>query len=191
MDILEDNYAEWWDELTAAWQGYFDSEHTFATSSGTSDYALPSDFLKIKTVHARRNSGSRWIPCHQYNLEEEGRLSSNYLNAYHEGPGFWYRLTGDNIRLQPDPSGVYTVRLIYVPCAPKLSATSDTIDGKNGWEKLLVLMTVREIRERREESVSDVDRAIARQLERLRAAADDRSGAPEKIQDIDAAMGDW
>lgn len=112
-DVVNDALTEVWDLLVdASPPDYYASTTTVTTVAGTSAYALPSDFLKLRAVHVDEGS-DEFRPITEINEAEE--------------------------QVFRPPDGVYSVRLRYIPNFTTLSSNSSTFDGVNGWEELATL----------------------------------------------------
>lgn len=100
-------------------------------TSSVSVYALPSDFLSLKTIQLQ--NGSNWINMERTNLKMIG-LNTNYAGHYQ------YRLASSSIIFDPTPSSTGTqFRMHYVPASPVLTSDTDVWDGFNGWDDYVVV----------------------------------------------------
>jgi hypothetical protein len=166
--------SEVYDLLRSKWADYYTIETTLVTVAGVDTVALPSDFLSMLRLDLK--NGDIYYRINRYPLTEE----TDFQRAAQLGPNdakYHYRLEKNNIRLSPQPSGVDTLRISYIPCFTELSADGDTFDGFNGWEDLAVQMVLRKCDAREEKSTTERDREIARLTQRVLKAADGRDAA--------------
>lgn len=180
IDFIDSAYTEVYDLLVTKWEDYYVTELEFYTTAGQKYVAVPADFYKLLGVDI--NNGGTWSRLYRYNLHER--------NSNQSGNLYKYRLQDANINFIPTPTSAVQMRMLYIPCADKLTALTDSIDGINGWEELVVLYALRRCQVREETSVTAVDNEISRQLKRLDTAADARdAGEPESLGDF--MGGDW
>lgn len=114
----------------AAWPERFQTEATVTTAAGTATYALPAAWfgtIGVDCLDGGRYSALRALDEHERN-DFQGSGSP-------EG----FRVVGANLVIYPTPASVLTLRHIYVPTATALTATTDTIDGVLGHERLIEL----------------------------------------------------
>lgn len=95
-----------------------DTDYTFTTTSGTSEYALPSDFYKLLSVNAKVYGDQyRNIPRYNHGQRNHNALSSSY---------FRYKLKKTNkIEFVPTPEAGTNIKLEYVDNPPQLANNGD------------------------------------------------------------------
>ena len=115
---------------------YLKESTATATTSGTADYALPSDLIHLYGVDLTVDN--RTLALQDYSLIERNDFST--LNLPNTGTPVAFRVhTSGNVRFIPTPdSASYTYKFIYLPTATDLSSDSDTFDGVAGWEDWIV-----------------------------------------------------
>lgn len=161
---------------------YYVTTYTFSVVSGTTEYALPSDFYKLISCSVK--SGQEYLPLKKFSYQNRNRndfypYRSNRFNFRYE-----YRISGSNIILDPVPSSNDTIELIYIPMAVNLSADGDLLKGFNGWEEYIILDVAIKALRKEESDTSDLERDLARIVERLDRLADNRDiGQPATIID--------
>jgi hypothetical protein len=195
QDELEVALGTLWDLLVSKFEDYYTTTASWSTVAAQSSYALSTvvaagDFYKLLGVDVQL--GGTWYALTRYQLNERNDFQDG--SAFSEYGTKRYRLEGDNLIIQPTPQAVYPMRALYVKGAPKIASTADTIDGINGWEELLVALTVRRIKASLEESTTRFDEEIATLESRITAAADARdAGAPATILDVTSrrTLDDW
>jgi len=102
----------------------FLSSDAITTASGTTTYALPSDFDHLISVDMLADGHLSWLTS--YEMHERPGLASP--SAVGTGIPTTYRLRGSNIEVLPTPAGVYTVTIWYVPSATLAAADATTFD---------------------------------------------------------------
>lgn len=181
IDFIDSAHTEVYDLLVTKWEDYYTIEATFSTTSDSDAYALPSDFYKLMGLDI--NHGGTWNRLFRYNLHARNSHQDGLYN--YQGNTYLYRIQGNTVKFIPTPDTTESMRMLYIPSADKLTTLTDTIDGINGWEELVVLFALRRCQVREETSTVAVDKEIDRQVERLEVAADARdAGEPESLQDL-------
>lgn len=146
---------------------------TLTTSIGSATVALPANFYKERLLQIADSSmASGWNKLLPFTLDESHRFGTV------TGKNYRYRLQGGNIILSSTTPVVETLRLYYVPWSPIMTSDSDTLDGFNGYEELVIMMAWRKCVERQRLDTSGVDREIARLTARVTSASDGRNAQP-------------
>jgi len=135
VSFVSDEYTRLYAAYVAAEPDRFRTETTITGISGTSAYALPSDWLG--TIGVDHVSGSV--------RESLRRLSESDRNRYISGQGQSraYRIIGTNVVLYPSPNTGDSFTHIYIPTAPAISSTATTLDCRLGHERYLQLCVAR------------------------------------------------
>lgn len=137
---------------------------------GSSSIQLPADFYKLRKVEIQ--DGTRWRRLFPHDL-----AVANVINNPARAKGYRYRLQAAKLELVPTPTTTEVLRMYYIPFAPRLSADSDTWDGINNYEELVIQIAYRRCKEREELDTSQIEREIARLTMRIRTDADSRDAA--------------
>jgi hypothetical protein len=96
---------------------------TVSITSGTAEYALPSDFYALISLYIEAN-GERFWP-RQFQPSERSGLT-NPQDTY-TGIPYAYRIEAANIEFLPISSGSYTAKLYYAP-NPSTLTTGQALD---------------------------------------------------------------
>lgn len=168
-EFINEAIAECWDLLVQRWADYYITRANQALVAGTELYALPTDFYKLRKVEIVDSSSPSGYR----------RLRPAELEASHEfgTPVSWhykYRIEGGSLVIMPIPAQAETLRLFYIPYAARLVNDSDTFDGINGYEELVIQLAYKRCKEREELDTTPIDREIERLSLRIRDAADGR-----------------
>lgn len=151
------------------------------TTSGQLTYALPTDFYKLHKVWLTDGPLTTYAPLERVAPYEEPMLrSESGLPRFIEIHDGYYDLF-------PEPSGSYTINMLYVPRAAELVNDTDAFDGINGWEDYVAGYAAR--RMALKEGDVEVVNLIQQDLNKLTArieklGADRDSGTPKKVQDV-------
>lgn len=166
--------------LLAKWDIDRPAQHTeIATTAGTREYALPSDFVAVRLVEVLKASGSEdAYPIQAYNLSE-GHTSSTGLwgSAFATGEHLRYAIFGQGldgsetrIRFDPDPEGRY-FRVWYLAGPGTLVNDTDTYDGVVGWDDWVALWAAEQLMAKEESDPSLLIRRRSELSEVIRTIA--------------------
>lgn len=189
---VNSSLAELYDLLVAAYgEDYFLADpFAIATVNGTSDYALPTDFYKLKGVDVRIN-GSNWQSVRPFNFNERNR-NQDISWGLAGGPDVRYRIMGSNLKLSPVPNGIYSLQLWYVPSAPVLDDDADTFNDVNGFAEYVIVDAAIKMLQKEESDVSVLmaqKMALKKRLEEMSVNRD--AGQPESVSDIYAENNEY
>ena len=183
--------------------------YAFGSVSQTStDYANFEDYIasngqpatdvyQVRGVDAVYSS-NLIVNLPRYNWEER-----NLYNAVPEltpySPISAYRviqnpLNGkDCIQFIPGtPNGVSRYRVWYYPNPKVLTADTDTIDGRSGWEEWVVVDAAMKLLAKEESDTSQLEREAQRVWARIMAVAENRdAGQSKRITDVSMNSGTW
>lgn len=207
-DCINEGVAEWYECFVQADGPYYLNSVTFQTTSNADTYAIGSgltvnvsDFYKGKGVDivfgqnivvtgrsfmwSERNR-YRWLP---------------YSGWIYSQPVF-YTFTGktsavanaaqDSIKFIPIPNGSFSITLWYYPVPPKLVSSTDSIDGMNGSEEIVVLSAAIKLLTKQEqfEHAALLEQQKAVQVQRLLEAIITRDAeSPPRVQDVSLSDG--
>lgn len=191
VNYINGSIAELHDLLIAAYDNdYFITEYTFDTVAGTATYALPAAFYKLRGIDSRV-SGDQWFTLQPFNFNE--RNSQNELVAYLAyGNNFRYRLVGSNIMFTPAPTGVYNMKMWYIPVATKLSSDSDTLSDLNQFAEYVIVDAAIKMMAKEEADVSVLAAQKAELRRRIEIMGQNRNAdKADSITDIYAENLDY
>lgn len=160
---------------------YFASFYTYNLSNGQEAYSLPSDFYKLLYIEVKADD-NYFYKMRRYEVSEKnyGRSPLNYFIT-----DIRYRLRADSVVFTPpNLIGGRTVKLTYVPLVTNLVNDYDILNGYNGWDEYVVLLTARKCLVKEEQDVSQVDQELMMMDQRIEAMADNRDESnPMRIYD--------
>lgn len=158
QDWLNQGVIEVWRRLTTADPNRGLSTATISATSGTTEYALPADFMAFRGLDFPIGGG-RYVDVEPYAFEERNQLTGRTLAAgATAAPCKYLVIRGDldnsttRLSLLPDP-GTADYRLWYVAVPEALSVTSG-FDGIAGFEDYPVYHACVEVRGKAEEDPS-------------------------------------
>lgn len=188
---INSSLAELYDLLVAAYgEDYFLAEYDFSTAANTDDYALPTNFYKLKGVDAQLNNND-WFTIRPFNFNERNR-NQNLQWGLIGGPNVRYRLMGSNIKFSPLPESIFPIKLWYVPKATELVADSDSFDDLNQYAEYIIIDAAIKMLQKEESDVTVLmaqKQAMKRRLEEMSLNRD--AGSPDSISDIYAENNDF
>ena len=191
MDYLEEEFARLWNLLLQTGLSYKERTEEITTLADTTDYALQSDFLGVLGVDYRLSgSGNSAV---WYELPQAMVSERNLHNYNTHGYARAWRIVGvvdgagavvDTLRLYPVPTAGQVYRVKYVPAAPKLTSTSQNVEGINGFEELVVVGAAIKCLQKEESPTHDMKQTYMDLRAEIEAAAELRSiGQPQRIVD--------
>ncbi len=141
-DLVNDGLTEHWDLLVAcAPPDYYAAYEDIPVEAGTFVYPLPSDFYRLRQVSV-----------------QEATDEFRPLGSLQDADIQRYRI----------PNTDAVVRMRYIPAAPRLEQDSDTVDGVNGWEELIVLVAAIDVLNKRGQDPSSLVMKRDRFIERMK-----------------------
>jgi hypothetical protein len=132
-ELLNQEWAELYDELIDSGEDYYLSHETISIVAGTQNYAVASNYYKTKGVDVV--IGSDRIPAHRMQFEQRNDYPSNGWNWPHR---ILYAVWGNELNFVPIPTAAGAVIHWYAPAPLRMSVGTDTIDGVNGAELAMV-----------------------------------------------------
>ena len=135
-DWIQESYHELYDLLVINNPTHNVSSSTANVTSGTNNYAMASDFYRLRGVEIL-GSDSNWITTYSYpwgarNQSQSAGTVSRRSVRHH--------LMGTTLYLSPTPNWTTTngLRVWYTPVAASLANDNSTLDFVNGWESYVV-----------------------------------------------------
>lgn len=196
--------------VTNPFLSIFDSAaYVFTSQSQTStDYANFEDYIasngqpatdvyQVRGVDAVYSS-NLIVNLPRYNWEER-----NLYNAVPEltpySPISAYRVIQNPLNgkdcmqfIPGTPNGVSHYRVWYYPNPKVLTADTDTIDGRSGWEEWVVVDAAMKLLAKEESDTSQLEREAQRVWARIMAVAENRdAGQSKRITDVSMNSGTW
>lgn len=192
--------SELHDLIVKSYRDYYKSDSSITLVSGTENYALPTDFYKLKSAYYLQGGIRRRLD--QFMLDELTDYESDRVLPLVSGEHLLYRLMGNEIIFTPKPSSAATIELWYTPqFTPLVDPFEDdgaTPNGAyvsgddlisyaivNGWEEYLILYATIRMLQKEESDASTFMAQLASLAERIKSMASNRdSGKPQRVQDV-------
>jgi hypothetical protein len=138
-DMINSSAQELYDILVSQYgEDYNLKKWSLTTVSGQEDYALPSDFYKLRGVDWKYGL-QEFVTLRPFQFAERNRYrttagwnSATRANAR-------YRVQGNNLALLPVPNTAHELEVWYLPKFEKLVNNNDVIDGVNGFEEYVIV----------------------------------------------------
>lgn len=154
--------------LVKADPDYFEGTQS-AITTGLDRVALPGDYFETKRVDYQ-SSSTQHIKLKKITsrdiLAYEGTSSSTATA---------YRIVGSYLVLYPTPPSGQTYRHLYIPAPEDLTDDDDEIDGRAGWEELLVLRVAMRMAMKSGDDITDIKAELEAELQRIIVQADQRN----------------
>ena len=155
-----------WDLLLETRPDNYITTATLATVAGSESVTLPSDFFKLRLVEVY--DGALYRPLRPHNVSEAWRYQTSAATPSR----LTYRIETGTLRIVPTPTQIWTLRVRYFKAATDLVSGSDTLDGVNGYEDLVIAQAIAKLRGGREGmDTSWWDREVAKLTEAVRNSA--------------------
>lgn len=184
-DYINSALAELYGTIIGVDEDYYTVLLNTTTQAGVHKADLPAEFYKLNGVDRLVDGAlpstptdvtdATYLPLKRVPLSERNRYPGR-------GRPIGYRLqerqeSGEpRLWLYPIPDAVYYLRLFYTPVFTPLvdDDETSTFDMWNGYEELPVQMTLLRCYLREERPTGEIEREIARLMERIRNEADGR-----------------
>lgn len=169
---------------------YFEDVQTIITT-GLAENPLPDDYLSTKRIDYVVN-GVAQHELQRITVREITRyeVSTAATVAWAEA----YRIVAGNVVLYATPPSGQEYRHIYTTAPEDLDEDEDEIDGRAGWEEILVLRTAIRFLIKSQEDTTDLQKELDAELQRIVLQADERTPmAGQTIADVESYDydGDW
>lgn len=186
IDMIDSAYAEFYDYLTTVYERYNVTFATLVTEDGVQIYNLPANFYKLLGVDLKLDNTTN-IELERFEWADRNKgLNSTFFSSKFQGTNLEYNLVGeDQLVFSPEPSSGLELLIWYVPSAPKITTTTQIINGVNGWEEVIILECCIRIQAKQESDTSDYVRQKDNMIRRIEEAAQNRDpGSPTKVSDV-------
>ncbi len=187
ITYIDSGYKELYDILVSKYEDWYTISTTFSVPSGASVYSLPANFYKLRGVDRTDGSLSSedgFYPLQMFNFQDRNR--DNILTRYGSVVGnVQYRIIKDSLMFTPKDKAPGNYRIWYVPRAPDLTLTTDTIDGVNGWEEYVVLVAAIKALTKEESDTQSLEMEkmmLKQRIENMSANRD--AGQTERVADV-------
>jgi len=188
---------KYWNLINELEQDYNYKEYIFTLQNSTTDYPLPADFLYLRGVDINLNGIStnpatdNWSSIDRFMLSERNTYRGYGIVRYTGRNFLKYDIIGQQIRFIPIPTGSQSCRLIYTPVVPDLVATTDTIDGINGFEDYIAMKAAERMLAKEESDTTWIENEIMEFEAKLKRDTDRRNrDRGDRVSDINT-LNEW
>ncbi len=196
VTYINESLSELYDLLVSRYgEDYFAKPEPFTIqTTGTEQiYSLPSDFYKALGVDLNLG-GKESITLKPFQFQERNRYYNSLIYGWDENAvtRARYRIIGRKLWIIPNPTGVRTIQVWYVPHAPILENDSDEFDAINGWEQYLIVDVAIKMLMKEESDIS-AHLLEKQQLEkRIKTMASNRDiGQSSQVSDVQRTGNDY
>lgn len=181
---INNSLAELHDLLVKAYgDDYYLSEHEFTSTADEKEYALPSDFYKLRGVDGYL--GGTWVDVHKFNFNKRNSDLVTSALTQRGTSNLKYRLAGSNILFSRVPATGTDFKLWYTPQSVVLVVDADEWTDINGYLEYVIVDVAMKVLGKEESDTSDLLKAKAAMYDRLTAMAMNRdANETESVSDI-------
>ena len=185
--LIDQAYTKLYDLIVSKFENYYLDEHSFTTDGTNQFYDLPATFYKMVGLDQLQNtsgSGDNALTVRPFNFNERNRYN-NILFAVTAAAFYRYLIQGSKIKILPQPDAGIQFKMWFVPAPPRITTTSQSIDGIAGWEEVVTLTAAIQIMNKQELDATALKREQAEALDRVITMATERDAAlPERVTDL-------
>lgn len=164
------------------------SKNKTYTSTGVSEYALPTDFWMLYRVERQYSSTDRRKMSPYMPFESSALYGTSEDFVWMPTPR--YRLVGETISFLPAPSSGMVINISYVPVPPRLARDQDVWDCIAGWDELAKVDMAIKLKTKIEEDPGIlVQRLATLQTDLTELAGLRDMGEPERIAEPPGGWG--
>lgn len=173
---LGESYEDW--NLTA---------YHFATTAGTREYSVPSDFIRLRKLMYVRDYGTS--SEREYPLKRNNWSSTDSTPSYSSVPNR-FMLRGSKIRLYPNVNGVHDYYLYYLAAPATLTAASTSVEMQFGMDRFIAYDAALRCLIKEKSDTSEVMAERNNAFNDLLSSIDNRdSSEPMTIQEVEYGSG--
>lgn len=182
-DLLIQKYGDNYEDATP---------YTFTADGVLDRFPLPNGigaepaFYKLLGVDMQATGTTTgWMTLRPFTLSERNRVGILGVTAGARGVVPRYRLSGDDLWLNPKPVSGQVFRIFYAKRFLPLEDDEDELDGVSGWEELVIVDAARKALLKEESDTSGLEREKLALLARIEAAAENRDpGSAATVADV-------
>ena len=188
VSMVNQSYSYLYDILVGSYENYFVAPPLEITiPSGTDAYALNQDFYKLLGVDTKTGVGTDdWVSLRRFEFSERNNYRNGlFANYPSNSANIRWSLWGNTLHLIPMPTQNYVMQVWYVPCAPLISAPTQTIDGVSGWEEYVINDCAIKCRIKAQLEVTDLMQLKGETLKRIEDLCQNRTpNEPARVTDV-------
>jgi hypothetical protein len=132
-DIVNEALTELWDTIVGKWADYYTVNTIQLATIGNQQIFAAVNWYKVRKLERDRSGAAatgEWEKVQPTSLDGE--------HLYRDALRYRYYLRDSKIWLTPTPTVADRLRLHYITPAPLFATDSDSFDGINGYESILV-----------------------------------------------------
>lgn len=188
-DLINLAIGEFFDKQALSGVAYIRSSAAVTLVAGTRLYNLPATFYL--PLHLELNWSSSDVEPVMAIANPSDRYKYLNLNIWGSWTAKAIQVVGSQFEILPTPTSVPPsgATLYFIPTFTDLVNDSDTLEGVNGWEKLVALKVAMELRAIEQQPYADLERLYEREQERIDAMLALRQPGPPQVQDVLPELG--
>lgn len=179
-------------------QNYYLKKYLIPVVMNQVEYDLPSDFLYCKGAELSRSTvvygdgRDKWDSLDTFSLSERNNYTYTGYSSSFLTWNVRYCIVGNTLTLTPNTSSIpsRTIRLLYTPVLPDLAATTDTLDGINGFEDYIARLAAMDMKAREESDLSYLMEQCRQYESDITSQANNRNrDRGDRVSDVNAVNG--
>jgi hypothetical protein len=182
-DYINNSYAELYDLLVSRFEDYYSKSLNFTVASGSTTYALPSDFYKFRGLDYQI-SGTDYITVRKFNFEERNKINRVLTRGLRGVSDRQYRIMGQNILFYPTDKAQGSYRMWYVPRFTPLANSFDTLGDVMDFHEYITTDAAIKALVKEESDPSALMIHKNELKARIEAMASNRDTQPDRISDV-------
>lgn len=156
------------------------------TEIGSTDSGSTAPFLRLISLEVTLSGGVPQTIHELPNWEDRHELSR--VSGWNGADGPYYSLAGSTtyprVYWWPTPTAVHSVRAWIIPCAPRLTQTSDTFDGIDGFEDAVIHDAAIYLKQREESDPSLLMAERDRIMAHIKRVTGRNHASPRRVRDV-------
>lgn len=168
-------------EIVSVYEDHFVTQTTVSIANGTTRYALPTDFLKMRKVEDIQTPTDP-VPIEPTSLNQVSEYASINVSSNHSLGGYY--LLGNSLYFENTPTftAASAIRLHYIKRLANLSAASDVSEIPAEWHRALVWGTYNYCQTQQEADTSRSELMYEKILKKIMIQAENRQvNRPRKV----------
>jgi hypothetical protein len=183
IDYINAAYREAFMQLSKSYEDWNIDSQLITTSSGTRDYAVDTDFIKLRKIMYVRDYGLSSEK--EYPIKRVNWMATDSTPRLERIPRR-YRLQGSNIRFFPMPEATLYYRAYFTPAPSTLTAGSTSVEFEFGMDRFIVWDAVVRALVKEKSDTSEAVKERDRHLADLILSADPRDASEAmQIQEVE------
>lgn len=190
---INNGLRRYYDLINSTGQDYNLKSSQFQGVYNQQNYTLPTDFLYDRGVDVLMGGTPTGLASDQWiSIDRFTHMERNQYRGYMMYPQFTktfikYNIIGNQISFLPNVISGTWFQIWYNPVMPDLVATTDTVDGINGYDDYIARLAAADMKAKQEDDTSRLDALIMKYESDIKTYADNRNrDRGDRISDVNA-----